>query len=255
MTSSSLKYALCIESIFPKINFEERIRLTLQNGYKAVEVWRVDETKRKFLLEAKKQGVRTVMLVGARNFVTRDSTTLEVCKEDLKRNLDIALELDCPNICLFAGSRNPALTFDEGRAAVIHFLEEASKILEGSGVTGIIESLSPAHHGNAFLLKMSDVISIVKEINRPEIKLQFDLFHTAMTDSNLEQLVRDHVDITAYYQAADAPTRDGPGTGIIDFKQILGFIKQSKFDGYFTWEITPKGDPSVALEQARSYQI
>jgi hydroxypyruvate isomerase len=253
--NSNLKYALCIESIFPGMDYAERIQHTIDTGYNAVEVWGVDDTKKKVLLDAKERGVRTAFLVGARGFATQDKNHIAAELENLKRHIDLAHELDCPNICLFVGDRDPNLIYDQGRAAVIDFLGQAAKVLSASGATGVVESLSPGNHPKGFASSMRDVISWVREINQPEIKLQFDIYHTAMTDPDVENLVRDNIDITAYYQAADAPGRGQPGTGILNFNRILNSIKKSTFDGYFAWEYAPQGDAIESIEQTKKAQI
>lgn len=255
MNESSLKYALCIESIFRGMDYAERIQHTLDAGYSAVEVWGVDEEKRKVLLEAKARGVQTAFLVGARGFAVADRNVHRGQLEALRRNIDLAHELDCPNICLFVGDRDPGLIYDQGRAAVLDFLGDAAKVLSGSGITGVVESLSPAHHPNGFANSMRDVIGWVRELNLPEIRLQFDIYHTAMTDPDLERLVRENIGYTAYYQAADAPGRGQPGTGILDFKKILTSIKEGGFDGYFCWEYAPQGDALESIAQTKAVQI
>ncbi|MEO6907277.1 MAG: TIM barrel protein [Abditibacteriaceae bacterium] len=250
-----LKYALCIESIFPGMDYAERIQHTIDTGFNAVEVWGVDDDKKKVLLDAKERGVRTAFLVGASGFATNDKNHIAAELENLKRNIDLAHELDCPNICLFVGDRDPNLIYDQGRAAVIDFLGQAAKVLSGSGIAGVIESLSPLHHPQGFANNMRDVISWAREVNQPEIQLQFDVYHTAMTDPDVESLVRDSIDITAYYQAADAPGRGQPGTGILNFDSILNTIKKSTFDGYFAWEYAPQGDVIESIEQTKKVQI
>lgn len=255
MSQSSLKYALCIESIFPGMDYAERIQHTLDTGYNAVEVWGVDEDKRKVLLDAKERGVRTAMLVGASGFATPDKKHFAGQIEALKANLDLARELDCPNICLFVGDRDPGFIYDQALAGVMDFLGQAAEVLKGSGVTGIVESLSSGHHPQGFALSMRDVISWIREVNRPEIRLQFDVYHTAMTDPDVEGLVRDNVEYTAYYQAADAPGRAQPGTGILNFPRILNDIKAGGFDGYFCWEYAPQGDAVESIRQIKQHQI
>ncbi len=255
MSDSTLKYALSIESIFPGMEYSQRIERTLESGYNAVEVWHVDADKKRAMLDAKARGVRTAMIVGAREFAVGDKSRHRDELESLRFNLDIARELDCPNICLFVGDRDPNLIYDHSRAAILDFLGEAAEVLKGSGVTGIVESLSPAHHPQGFASSMRDVISWIRELNRPEIQLQFDVYHTAMTDPDVEKLVRDNVDCTAYYQAADAPGRAQPGTGILDFQRILSDIKDAGFDGYFCWEFAPQGDAMEAIAHAKRVQI
>jgi hydroxypyruvate isomerase len=255
MSEEKLKYALCIESIFPGLEYSQRIERTLESGYNAVEVWGVDDDKRKVLAEAKARGVRTAMLVGARGFAIGDKAVHREQLESLRRNLEIARELDCPNICLFVGDRDPHLLYDQSRAATLEFLGNAAEVLQGSGVAGIVESLSPAHHPQGFATSMRDVIAWIRELDRPEIRLQFDVYHTAMTDPDLETLVRENVEYTAYYQAADAPGRGQPGTGTLNFARLLGDIKSAGFAGYFCWEFAPQGDAMQAIAQAKAVQI
>lgn len=250
-----MKYALCIESIFPGVDHREQIDLVLQAGYSAVEVWSIDEARRKILIEARNKGVETAMIVGAAHFVTQDCHHIQAQLESLKRSVDLAHDLHCPNICLFAGRRNPAMTFDGSRDAVKGFLGQAAEILEGSGISGIVESLSPDHHPDGFLLNMRETIAILKEVNRPEIRLQFDIFHTAMTDSNFRELLRECMPLISYFQAADAPSRGEPGTGLLDFRSLISDIRKSGFSGFFSWEFFPLKDPCHALRDTKAIEL
>jgi hydroxypyruvate isomerase len=249
-----VKYALCIETIFPTLAFEDRLRLTREAGFNAVELWSAGEDRLPALRNHIKDGLEVAMLIGASQLTTRDAAQIEANLESVRRNLDVARELGCPNLCLFVGNRDDNATFTTQRNAVIDFLGQSAEILKGSGVTGIVESVSPEDHAACWLLSMHDATSIVGQVNRPEIKLQFDIFHTALTDDGVENLIEKHFDDIAYFQAADAPGRGEPGTGELNYERILKRLQERNFGGYFTWEFVPKAEAMQAVAAARAVQ-
>lgn len=249
-----MKYALCIETIFPNLPFAERLAATRQNGYNAVEIWHTDDGRLPILREEVKDGLEVAMLVASRNLTTRDTAAIEANLELLRRTLDVVRELNCPNICLFVGDRDDDATFSTQRTAVVDFLGQAADILQGSGVTGIVESVNPKHHPTCFLINMAAAAGIITEVDRPEIKLQFDVYHTAMTDDDVEATIERHFDDIAYFQAADAPSRAQPGTGVLNYPRILTRLEERGFDGYFSWEYFPQGDALQSVAAARAVQ-
>lgn len=249
-----MKYALCIETIFSGRPFVECVELTKRAGYNTVELWHVEGDRLPVLRHEALNGFEVAMLIGASQLVTRDRNEIAAKLEGLKRNLDIALELNCPNLCLFVGNRDDNALFSTQRNAIIDFLGSAADILTGSGVKGIVESVSPKGHESCFLISMHDAASIVKAVDRPEIKLQFDIFHTAITDDDVESLIDRHFDDIAYFQAADAPGRGQPGTGELNYSRILRNLERRGFEGYLSWEFLPQGDALEAVAAARAVE-
>lgn len=249
-----MKYALCIETIFPELPFAERLRATREGGYDAIEIWHTDGERLPVLREEVKEGLEVAMLVASRNLTTREPQAIEANLEVLRRTLDVVRELNCPNICLFVGDRDDDALFSTQRSAIIDFLGQAADILQGSGVAGIVESVNPKHHPTCFLINMATAAGIIAEVDRPEIKLQFDVYHTAMTDDDVEAVIERHFDDIAYFQAADAPSRSQPGTGVLNYPRILTRLEERGFNGYFSWEFFPRGDARLAVAAARAVQ-
>ena len=249
-----MKYALCIESIFSKLPFAERLAATRAAGYNAIEVWGVDDDRRKLLSAATAEGLEVAMIIGAGGLTTRDPAAVARNLEGLRRNIEVAHALNCPNVCLFVGDRDESAIYATQRAAVIDFLGQSAELLAGSGITGIVESLNCKDHPTCFLLTMADAVAIIDEVDRPEIKLQFDIYHTALTDPDVESLIAANIKKIAYFQAADAPSRAEPGTGELDYRTITRQIRDTGFQGYFSWEFWPRAEATEAITAARNVQ-
>jgi len=87
-----------------------------------------------------------------------------------------------------------------------------------------------------FLTHVAQAYEICTAVDRPECKILFDIYHEQIEMGNLIETIDYAWDQTVYYQMADNPKRKEPGTGEINYTNVLGHLHAKGFDGIIGME-------------------
>lgn len=113
------------------------------------------------------------------------------------------------------------------------------------GVTIALETLN-CHETNA-ITSIATATALVQEVNHPNFKLMFDMFHFAKTDNDLMALALAlphivHMHISTY------ANRQFPGVEECDFVPYFHLLKQAGYDGGIAIEACdPPNDEAMAV--------
>jgi hydroxypyruvate isomerase len=122
----------------------------------------------------------------------------------------------------------------------VRALKEAAPIAEGEGIMLLLECLNTlVDHGGYFVVTWQQGVEIVREVDSPAVGLTFDIYHHQVTEGNLISNLTRHIDLVGHLHAADVPGRHEPGTGEINFLNVLGAAKRAGYDGYVGLECVP----------------
>ncbi|HLS90345.1 MAG TPA: TIM barrel protein, partial [Limnochordia bacterium] len=88
-------------------------------------------------------------------------------------------------------------------------------------------------------------------VNSPAVKLLYDVYHQQITEGNLIARITQHIDKIGHIHIADVPGRHEPGTGEINYANVLKAIADAGYQGYVGLEFRLKADARVALENVR----
>jgi hydroxypyruvate isomerase len=72
-----------------------------------------------------------------------------------------------------------------------------------------------------------------------------DLYHLAMNGEDLRRVIDEHTGSTAHVQIADCPGRGAPGTGGLDFADLLDRLARAGYEGRIGLEYKPGDGPSA----------
>jgi len=78
------------------------------------------------------------------------------------------------------------------------------------------------------------------------------VYHQQITDGNVIANVRRHVDEIGYVHVGDVPGRHEPGTGEINYPNVLSALADAGYDGYVSCEFEPTGEPEAAIRHVGS---
>lgn len=139
-----------------------------------------------------------------------------------RRGLDAANRLNGKFVTVSVDCYDRSLPMAIQRANIIDALRYAADIFEPSGVTMLLEPLSD--HYELFLRTSTETYMLCRAVNRPSCKILFDFFHLQRNEGNLTY----HVDLVwdeiGYFQIGDVPARNEPGTGELNYRNILKHI-------------------------------
>jgi hydroxypyruvate isomerase len=224
-------YAVNIESWYTDSDFAARFDKAGQDGFSSVEFWFIDSWDRKaseLVKLAQDAGVSVAQIVGdcpPLALTESRDLFLENCKKAVENANILNTE-----IITFTGHQNiDEVSKSESLKIYRDHFAAAASIFEDAEVYAAIEPFNPYDHPGHFLYGSSDAVEIVRSIGSPFIKLNWDLFHMQRHEGELIGNLKRHADTICYVQLADAPDRAQPGTGEVNYAQVL---KQLRASGY-----------------------
>ena len=247
-----MRYSACLEWLFAAEapDFADRIRHAKQAGLDGVEFWlwrgkdlaairaALDET-----------GLPVTGFCAEPMVPLTDPAKHAEFLEGLKPSIEAAHRLGAPGAHR-AGRRptSPAAGRTEQRDALTTCLGKAADILAGSGVVLAVEPLNTLiDHVGYFLPSTKEGLDIIDEVGRPEIRILYDIYHSAVMGEAIEDVLAGRLDRVAHVHLADTPGRHEPGTGSLDWQARIAWLEANGYSGMVGLEYKPTKDTAESL--------
>lgn len=176
----------------------------------------------------------------------------EAFLENLKKSIEAAHKLGCKSIFTSAGHERMFLSREVFFDNMIETLKEAGKILEGQGVTLLIEPVNvKVDHAGVFPLDAHDAFMMMRVLNDPNIKILFDIYHQQRTDGNILETIGLNIDRIGHLHAAAAPGRNEIEFSEINYRYIVKEVEKMGYDGYLGMEYSPTMDVYTGLVRSK----
>ena len=246
-----MKYSACLEWLFAAEapDFADRIRLARKAGLDGIEFWlwsNKDIDAIKAALD--ETGLAITGFVAEPMVPLTDPARHDEFLEGLRTSIDVARRLGAPTLIAQAGADLPGRSRAEQRAALTDCLRRAADILAGSGVTLAVEPLNTlVDHVGYFLPSTVEGLDIIDDVGRPEIKILYDIYHSAVMSEDIATVLDGRLDRIAHVHLADAPGRHEPGSGALDWKARLGWLERQGYTGMVGLEYKPTKDTVASL--------
>jgi hydroxypyruvate isomerase len=166
---------------------------------------------------------------------------------DLAVAIEAARHIHARHIIVLSGAL-PNVPFALQFAAMVENLRWAADIAGKAGMIPCLESMSYKSHPNMLLARLGETYAAAKAVNHPGLKLIFDTSHVQVMDGDLLANLDAVWDEIAMVQLADNPGRLEPGTGEINFANILRALKERGYKGLVELE-HGWSEPTRACEQ------
>ena len=122
---------------------------------------------------------------------------------------------------------------------------------EELGVTYTLENLNLLDHPGCPFGTTEDVLALVSAVNRPQLRINLDLYHTQIGEGDLVRWCQKCLPWIGEVQVADNPGRCEPGTGEINYRGVALALKKMGYRGPVGMEAFAAGDADAALEAFR----
>ena len=126
-------------------------------------------------------------------------------------------------------------------------LNRICDLAEKEVVVCTLENLNFLDHPGCPFASTSDVLTLVSSVNRPELRMNLDLYHTQIGDGDLIRWCEKCLPWIGEVQVADNPGRFEPGTGEINFKAVAKALFDMNYRGPVALEAYAKGNEEEAL--------
>lgn len=250
-----LKFVSNLNMLFGNEDIKKQFQKASKAGFRVVEMWTPFGTTPETLLKAKNNaGVKLLQfgmdegdesagdcgLLSIPNKMTR-------FKLSAINEIQLARFLKVEQMNCLCGIKEKSYTIDEQLDCMKDNLKWLHPLLEKNKVNVNIEFISSTDKRNYLFAHSKELFSFLLELNFSRIGLQFDFFHFKMMGEDLIKVFTENFQLIRHIQIADVPGRHQPGTGAIDFKNILKEIEKSGYDKYISLEYLPLGSVEESL--------
>lgn len=247
------QFSVCLEMLYTDRPFIDRFQRVASLGAAAVEFWTwTDKNLDAVERTLSSTDLDLVGMVGTEGPLT-DPDRLGETVAEIERSIAVAERLDCPTLFVLTGDEQPSLSDDRQRELVVEGLERAAPAAEDAGVTLVLEPLNTAvDHPGYFLDEARVGFDIVRTVDSPAVDLLYDVYHQQVTEGNIIETMTSNVDDIGHVHVADVPGRHEPGTGELNYANVLDAIKDAGYDGYVGFEYRAQTDPESAIRAGLS---
>lgn len=249
------RFAANLGFLFTEHAFLERFAAARAAGFEAVEFASPYEHPAEVVAERLRQARLQCVLInlpmgdkarGDFGIACRPERVAEF-REGVARAIEYGRALAVPRMNCIAGICAPGEDRAACRATLASNLAYAARALEAAGIGLVVEPINNVDVPGFFLPRCAAATDLLREINVPNLRLQFDLYHVSMMGDDAATLLRTLGSLVAHVQFADVPGRHQPGTGRLDLGAFFRLLDANGYEGWVSAEYRPQGPTADSL--------
>jgi len=242
-----LRFDVNISFLLKEVSFLERFERAASLGFGAVEFpWPGDENLAAIEARVHKTGLHVVLMNvdagdmarGERGFLN-DNDRKEWVRARASRAIEFAKQIECPRLNALVGNSISGKSQEEQFDQVRENLAWIADYAATAGIGIVVEALNSFESPSYLLTNTRDTLTLLSEVNRPNLKYQYDMYHMQRMEGNLIATLREHIGWIEHIQIADPPERHEPGTGEIHYPHVLDALDSLGYQGYIGLEYNP----------------
>jgi len=254
------KFSANLTMMFNEVDFLGRFERAARAGFKGVEyLFPYGWPKEQLVDELGKHHLKQVLhnlpagdwRTGERGIACLPGREGEF-QDGVGMALDYAKALKCDRLNCLVG-KAPQEKPEKIRQTLVNNLQFAATALEKENIRFLIEPLNSQDIPGFYLVHTQDALQLFREVNRPNLWLQYDIYHMQVMEGNLTKTIRDNFSRIMHLQIADNPGRHEPGTGEINFTNLFRFIDEAGYGGWIGCEYIPAGKTEDGLQWVKPY--
>ena len=249
----------CIEPMYRELPFLERFQAAKDDGFDFVEFWSwTDKDLDAVKAAAEEAGIGISGFNGDADLSLIDPEQKEDYLAFLRRSVEAARRVGARSLTIHSnGLGDGGVVMDHydnlsgtvKLCAMFGTLKECAKIAEESGIQMNLEPLNVTtdHMGN-FLQTTRMAAELTRLIGSPKLKVLYDVYHMQLNEGSLCDNIRAYGDQFGHIHVADAPGRHEPGTGEINYANVLACLEETGYTGLVGFELLPKTTTAEAVK-------
>ena len=243
----------------PEVRYSpaEGLGLAARKGFEGFEMfnWRDPAEREAYGSAMREYGLAAVCItankgVSAPGCGLTDPAERDGFLAEIAAAAEAAAQFDCRRLVVLTGFERPGVSRSEQLDSCVAGLREAVPLLEGAGLTALVEPVNTlVTRPGYFLASTRETIAMLRRVNSPRVKLLFDIYHAQVSDGDLILQITNNIDLIGHFQIGDHPGRMQPGTGEINYRNVFRTIHELEVAGRYDGFAGLEYHPSVTLEQ------
>ncbi|WP_112383274.1 hydroxypyruvate isomerase family protein [Sphingomonas carotinifaciens] len=156
---------------------------------------------------------------------------------DIRSSIEVAKRLNANRMTVVTGFLDNKLPLDIQTARVIDVMRKAGDIVAPHGLAMVMEPLNTrTNHPGVYMQTIAQGYAVARGANSPGVKILADLYHEQIQSGNLIPTLAACWSEIGYIQFGDNPGRNEPGTGEINYANIVRWLKDKRYAGVIGME-------------------
>ncbi|WP_432460007.1 MULTISPECIES: 2-oxo-tetronate isomerase [unclassified Agarivorans] len=255
------KFAANLTMLFNHVDFLERFEQAHQAGFKAVEFLFPYAYEPKVLADKLSQfGLELALFnmpPGDWDAGERGFAAIPGREQEFKQSVDTAMmyaqALNCKKVHAMSGLVDPQFSEQQHVDTFISNIRYAADRFAEQGIELMIEPLNSRDVPGYFVSHQRDAVALIQQVERTNVKLQFDLYHAQIMDGDVTVLMADLADDIGHVQIASVPDRNEPSDGELNYPYLFQVLDKVGYQGWIGCEYKPKSSTEAGLGWVRPY--
>ena len=253
-----MKISANLGFLWTELGLPNAIKAAALAGFDAVEChWPYETPPAKILEALKETGLNMLGINTVRGDVSAGDNGLAAipgreaeARQAIDQALRYAFAIGTPNVHVMAGQASG----EQARHCFIDNLRYATAIAATRGRRILIEPLNH-HDAPGYFLQYSDQArDIIEEVGAGNLKLMFDCYHLQIMEGDITRRLRSLMPLIGHVQIAAVPSRSEPDGGELDYRHVLGVLRDAGYEGAIGAEYKPAASTEAGLEWLNEFK-
>ena len=249
-----MQLSACIEWQFPEAgdDLPARIRAAHKAGLSLCEfhLWRDKDIDGIAAALAETGMSLTGFCVDPRRSIV-DPAELDEMLRAVAETLAVAKRLGSPPLIVASGFKVEGMSAEDHFTQAVGAMKRAAALAEDAGVTLVLEPLNTELFPAMYLVDTRLALDIIEAVNSPRLKLLYDVYHSRVMGEDLREVLAGRIHLVEHVQVAGWPGRKEPGTGELDYADVMQALDELGYKGAIGLEYFPSMEAEASLAAAR----
>ncbi len=156
---------------------------------------------------------------------------------DIRSSLEVAKRLNARCMTVVTGFMDRRVPRDIQTGRIIDLMRRAGDIVAPHGRVLVMEPLNTrTNHPGVYMQSFAEGYAVARGANSPGVKILADLYHEQIQSGNLIPAMEACWKEVGYIQFGDNPGRKEPGTGEINYGNIVRWLRAQRYAGVIGME-------------------
>lgn len=245
-----------LSMLFTEESFLNRFKKAADSGFRFVEIMSPIEADPVDIANATKDaGVHLLQFnMDAGDFAGGDRGIISIpqykdrFRSGIEQITQLAKMLKVRQLNCLIGNKSDSASREQQIECLEENIKWAYPTFNENNLVFNIEVLSPMVSPYYLMKDYTELFSIVKRLSLPNLGVQYDIFHAQLMEGNIINTIKENLAYINHIQIADVPNRHEPGSGEINYKNVLSEIGKMGYDKYISLEYIPSQSTEDSLK-------
>lgn len=246
-----INFTPCADIFFKEQPFAKRLELLAKIGFNRYEMWCWWDKNSDDVAKARREHHIELAACCTRFVSLTDPKERQNYCDGLKETIEFCQRHGTKTIISQVGNELVGVPRQAQHESLVAGLYQAAKLLNGTGIQLVIEPLNLlVDHKGYYLSRSDEAAEIIQKVGSENVKMLFDVYHQQITEGNVIANLRQYAPMIGHYHIADVPGRHEPGTGELNYLNVIKAISETGYVGDIGLEFFPANPDHQAVLKA-----